>query len=74
MKNGKLEIKDLIQSKYGDQWNADEILENWKGFQSMLFITPPKLNDLQSPAISPSPLIDIMHSLNNLLPDEEERK
>lgn len=74
MKNGKLEIKDLIQSKYGDNWNADEILESWKGFQSILFITPPKINDFQSPAVSPSPLIDIMHSLNNLLPDDEERK
>ena len=73
-KNGKLEIKDLIHSEYGNQWNANEILESWKGFQSMLFITPPKLHDVHSPVASPSPLLDIMNSLNNLLSDDEERK
>lgn len=73
-KNGKLEIKDLIQSKYGDEWSANKILESCKGFQSMLFITPPKLHDIQSPIASPSPLLDIMHSLNSLIIDDEERK
>ena len=73
-KNGKLEIKDLIQSKYGEEWSANEILESWKGFQSMLFITPPKLHDMHSPAASPSPLLDIMHSLNSLISDDEEWK
>lgn len=39
----------------------------------MLFITPPKIHDIRSPSPSPSPLIDIMQSLNNLLSDDEER-
>lgn len=71
-KNGKLEIKDLINSKDGHQWKANEILESCKGFQSMLFITPPKLYDFKSP--SPSPLIDIMQSLNDILSTEEEKR
>ena len=71
-KNGKLEIKDLINSKDGHQWRANEILESCKGFQSMLFITPPKIYDFKSP--SPSPLIDIMQSLNDILSTEEEKR
>ena len=38
----------------------------------MLFITPPKLYDFKSP--SPSPLIDIMQSLNDILSTEEEKR
>jgi hypothetical protein len=40
----------------------------------MLFITPPKLHEFKSPSPSPSPILDIMQSLNDLLSDEEERK
>lgn len=40
----------------------------------MLFITPPKIHDFKSPSPSPSPLLDIMHSLNNILSDEDEKK
>lgn len=40
----------------------------------MLFITPPKIHDFQSPSPSPSPLLDIMQSLNDILSTEEEKK
>lgn len=40
----------------------------------MLFITPPKLSDFCSPSPSPSPLLDVMNSLNSLLEDDSERK
>ena len=43
-------------------------------FQSKLFITPPKINGLDSKSPSPSPLLDVMNSLNNLLEDDNERK
>lgn len=39
----------------------------------MLFATPPKVDDFNSPSPSPSPLIDIMQSLNDILPNEEEK-
>mmetsp|Transcript_9993 Transcript_9993/g.11356 ORF Transcript_9993/g.11356 Transcript_9993/m.11356 type:complete len:120 (+) Transcript_9993:276-635(+) len=42
------------------------------GFQSMLFLTPPKIHDFKSP--SPSPLLDIMQSLNDILSSEEEKQ
>jgi len=40
----------------------------------MLFLTPPKIHDFKSPSPSPSPLLDIMQSLNDMLADEEVRK
>ena len=72
-KDGKLEIKDLIKGNNGKNCKADQILES-KGFQSMLLITPPKIHEFKSPSPSPSPLLDIMHSLNNMLSDDDEKK
>ena len=72
--NKKLEINDFIEAKEGYEWNASEILESWKGFQSMLFLTPPKIHDFKSPSPSPSPLLDIMQSLNDILSSEEEKR
>ncbi len=42
------------------------------GFQSMLFLTPPKI-DSMSPPIQ-SPLLEVMDNLNSLLQEEEEGK
>ena len=69
-----MEIRDLIASKDGLNSQADKILSSRTGFQSMLFITPPKLHEFKSPSPSPSPILDIMQSLNDLLADDEERK
>ena len=52
--------------------DSNEVLASKKGFQSMLFITPPKIHEISSP--SPSPLIDIMQSINHLLSDEDQNK
>lgn len=73
-KNWKFNIKELLDSN-PDNTNSQttEILESWKVFQSMLFATPPKVDDFNSPSPSPSPLIDIMQSLNDILPNEEEK-
>ncbi|CAI2367263.1 unnamed protein product [Moneuplotes crassus] len=68
----QLTIKDLIRGKDGEEYNVNEILESCKGFQSMLFLTPPKINEMKSS--SPSPLIDIMKSLNDILSTDEEKK
>lgn len=40
----------------------------------MLFATPPKIDDFRSPSPSPSPLIDIMNSLNDILSNEDEKR
>lgn len=55
------------------QFQTDESLESRKDFQSMLFLTPPKIHDLKSPEPSPSPLIGIMQSLTDMLADDEEK-
>lgn len=72
-KNWKFNIKELLDSNTDNSSQATEILESWKVFQSMLFATPPKVDDFKSPSPSPSPLIDIMQSLNDILPNEEEK-
>jgi hypothetical protein len=40
----------------------------------MLFITPPKINGSEDWSPSPSPLLDVMHSLNTLLDDDAHKK
>ncbi len=67
----QLKITDLIRGEDDEEYNVDEILESCKGFQSMLFLTPPKINETKYS--SPSPLIDIMQSLNDILSTDEEK-